>query len=47
LIKGGEGKWKFNYKNFDEYVELAMSVGIDKAITLYTLCPMDSGFVFR
>ncbi len=44
-IKRSDGKWKFTYKIFDEYVELAMSVGIDKAITLYT--PVPWGFRFR
>jgi hypothetical protein len=44
-IKRDDGSWKFNYKIFDEYVELAMSVGIDKAITIYT--PVPWGFRFR
>ncbi len=44
-VKKTNGSWKFNYKIFDEYVELAMSVGIDKAITLYT--PVPWGFRFR
>ena len=44
-VKRSDGTWKFNYKIFDEYVELAMSVGIDKAITLYT--PVPWGFRFR
>ncbi|MBS1531238.1 MAG: DUF4091 domain-containing protein [Bacteroidetes bacterium] len=39
------GKWKFDYKIFDEYVELAMSVGIDKAITVYT--PIPGNYRFR
>jgi hypothetical protein len=43
--KRKDGTWKFDYKIFDEYVELAMSVGIDKAITLYT--PVPWGFRFR
>jgi hypothetical protein len=32
-IKQRNGSWKFDYSIFDQYVELAMSVGIDKAIT--------------
>jgi hypothetical protein len=44
-IKQADGKWKFDYKIFDEYVELCMSVGIDKAITVYT--PLPGGFRFR
>lgn len=53
MIEGGmidwvlksNGSWDFNYKIFDEYVELAMSVGIDKAITIYT--PVPWGYRFR
>lgn len=44
-IKQKNGSWKFNYKIFDQYVELAMSVGIDKAITIYT--PVPNNFRFR
>jgi len=39
------GTWKFDYKLFDEYVALAMSVGIDKAITIYT--PVPGSYRFR
>ena len=44
-IKQKNGAWKFDYKIFDEYVQLAMSVGIDRAITIYT--PVPWGFRFR
>ena len=44
-IKKANGSWKFDYKIFDEYVELAMSVGINEAITIYT--PVPWGFRFR
>jgi hypothetical protein len=44
-IKQKNGSWKFNYKIFDEYVELAMSVGIAKAITIYT--PLPGRYRFR
>jgi hypothetical protein len=44
-VKTKNGSWKFDYKIFDEYVELAMSVGIDKAITVYT--PLPGGYRFR
>ena len=44
-IKRRNGSWKFDYKIFDDYVQLAMSVGIDRAITLYT--PVPWGFRFR
>ncbi|MGZ8536818.1 MAG: glycoside hydrolase domain-containing protein [Flavisolibacter sp.] len=42
--KSKDGKWKFDYKIFDEYVELAMSMGIDEAITMYTPIPWGSRF---
>ena len=32
-IKKADGTWAFDYKIFDEYVELAMECGIDEAIT--------------
>lgn len=44
-LKSKDGSWKFDYNIFDQYVELAMSVGIDKAITVYT--PVPWGFRFR
>ncbi len=44
-IKRTDGSWKFNYTIFDEYVRLAMSVGIDKAITVYT--PVPGGYRFN
>jgi len=44
-VKQKNGAWKFDYSIFDQYVQLAMSVGIDKAITLYT--PVPWGFRFR
>jgi len=44
-IKQKDGHWKFDYTIFDEYVQLAMNVGIDKAITIYT--PVPGGYRFR
>jgi len=44
-IKQKNGRWKFDYTIFDDYVQLAMSVGIDRAITIYT--PVPWGFRFR
>ena len=44
-IKKENGSWKFDYQIFDEHVELAMSVGIDEAITIYT--PVPWGFRIR
>lgn len=43
-IKRKDGSWKFDYTIFDQYVELAMSVGIDKAITVYTPLPWGERF---
>ncbi|TKK65385.1 DUF4091 domain-containing protein [Ilyomonas limi] len=43
-IKRKDGSWKFDYNIFDQYVELAMSLGIDKAITLYTPLPWGERF---
>jgi hypothetical protein len=45
-IKQKNGSWKFDYTIFDEYVELAMSVGINKAITVYTPVPWGERFYF-
>jgi hypothetical protein len=44
-IKKKDKTWRFDYANFDKYVQLAMSMGIDEAITLYT--PVPWGFRFR
>lgn len=44
-IKAKNGSWKFNYDIFDQYVSLAMSVGIDRAITIYS--PVAWGNRFR
>ena len=43
--KRTNGAWKFDYNIFDEYVQMAMDLGIDKAITIYT--PVPWGFRFR
>src|SRR6478752_2685776 len=43
-IKQKNGTWKFDYSIFDQYVELAISVGIDKAITIYTPVPWENKF---
>lgn len=44
-LKRRDGSWKFDYNIFDQYVQLAMATGIDKAITIYT--PVPWGFRFR
>lgn len=43
-IKTKKGQWKFDYSIFDQYVQLAMSVGINKAITIYTPLPWGERF---
>jgi hypothetical protein len=43
-IKQKNGSWKFDYNIFDQYVQLAMEVGIDKAITIYTPIPWGERF---
>jgi hypothetical protein len=43
-IRRKNGSWKFDYSIFDQYVQLAMEVGIDKAITIYTPIPWGERF---
>ena len=43
-IKTRNGTWKFDYKIFDEYVELCMKYGINKAITIYSPLPWAERF---
>ena len=43
-IKARNGSWKFNYNIFDQYVQLAINAGIDKAITIYTPIPWGERF---
>lgn len=43
-IKCKDGSWKFDYRIFDQYVQLAMEMGIDKAITIYTPVPWEHRF---
>jgi Domain of unknown function (DUF4091) len=42
--KKKNGGWQFDYDIFDQYVELAMEAGIDKAITIYTPVPWEFRF---
>jgi hypothetical protein len=44
--KRKNGSWKFTYEIFDQYVELAINMGIDKAITIYTPVPWGNRFRF-
>jgi hypothetical protein len=46
-IKTKNGSWKFDYNIFDQYVELAMSVGVDRAITIYTPLPWGERFRYK
>ena len=43
-IKKKNGSWQFDYKIFDQYVQLAIDAGIDKAITIYTPIPWGDRF---
>ena len=43
-IKQKNGGWQFDYKIFDEYVQLAMECGINRAITVYTAIPWGNRF---
>lgn len=43
-IRLKNGSWKFDYTIFDQYVKLAMGLGIDKAITIYTPVPWGERF---
>jgi hypothetical protein len=46
-IKTKNGSWKFDYSIFDDYVQLAMDCGINKAITIYTPVPWGERFRFK
>ncbi len=43
-IKKKNGSWQFDYRIFDQYVQLAIDAGIDKAITIYTPIPWGDRF---
>jgi hypothetical protein len=43
-IKAANGSWKFDYTIFDQYVSLAMEMGVDRAITVYTPVPWGNRF---
>ena len=43
-IKKKSGQWRFDYSIFDQYVQLAIDAGIDKAITIYTPIPWGDRF---
>ena len=43
-IKKKDGAWRFDYSIFDQYVQLAIDAGIDKAITIYTPIPWGDRF---
>ena len=44
MDKEKNGNWQFDYKIFDQYVQLAIDAGIDKAITIYTPIPWGDRF---
>ncbi|HMF70324.1 MAG TPA: glycoside hydrolase domain-containing protein [Flavitalea sp.] len=46
-IKQKDNSWKFDYSIFDDYVELAMQYGINKAITIYTPLPWAERFRYK
>jgi len=43
-IRDKNGSWKFDYTIFDQYVQLAMETGVDKAITIYSPIPYGEAF---
>jgi hypothetical protein len=43
-IKKKNGSWQFDYNIFDQYVQLSIDAGIDKAITIYTPIPWGDRF---
>jgi len=46
-IRGKDGKWKFDYSIFDQYVQLSMEAGVDEAITVYTPIPGGNRFRYK
>lgn len=46
-IKRKDGSWKFDYRIFDQYVQLAMEAGIREAITVYTPIPWGNRFRYK
>ncbi len=43
-IKSCDGSWKYDYTNFDKYVELCHEYQIDKQINCYSMVPWDMNF---
>ena len=43
-VKRKNNSWAFDYSIFDQYVELAMEAGVNKAITIYTPVPWGNRF---
>ena len=41
---GRDGKWHFDYTHFDEWVSFMMDLGIDKAITCFSMVPWELSF---
>lgn len=42
--KGKDGKWNFDYKVFDKWVEFMMQLGVDKQINCYSMIPWNLSF---
>ncbi|HHT22400.1 MAG TPA: DUF4091 domain-containing protein [Bacteroidales bacterium] len=42
--KKKDGTWEFDYTNFDKYVELMMSLGVNKQINCYSMIPWKLSF---
>lgn len=45
-IRKLNGSWVFNYDIFDKWVELMMSIGIDKQINCYSMVPWNFSFKY-
>ena len=43
-IKKKDGSWSFDYTNFDKWVELMMSIGVNKQINCYSMIPWKLSF---
>ena len=43
-IKESDGNWKFDFSIFDTWVELMMSLGVDKQINCYSMIPWKLSF---
>ena len=44
--KKTDGNWSFDFSNFDKWVELMMSLGVDKQINCYSMIPWKLSFPY-